>query len=407
MPRVLFIGLVWPEPTSSAAGWRILQLVDFFRKKKYEVHFASSAQWSEFSHPLQELGVKTHVITLNHSGFDPWIRDIHPGVVVFDRFVTEEQFGWRVRENVPGALTVLDTEDLHFVRKARETAYKKNKVVDYYTEEAKRELASILRCDLSLIISEWEMNLLTTTFAIPSSLLHYLPFLQEKLSEATIAGLPGFSERRHFMFIGNFIHEPNYQAVLRLKKMIWPVLKEKLPDAELHVYGAYPTQKIWQLHQPHQRFLIKGRAADVHQIMADYKILLAPIPFGAGIKGKFVDAMQNGLPAVTHIRGSESMGNEENWPGFIADDVDDFTAKAAELYTDALLWKQKQEKGIQLYNEKYDKIYHEEQLKIVLATIKAHLNSHRNAHFIGQILQSNQLNTLKYLSKWIEEKQTK
>ena len=407
MPKVLFIGLVWPEPASSAAGWRILQLVDFFRKNKYDVHFASSAQWSEFSYPLEELGIKRHTITLNHSGFDAWIGSLKPDIVVFDRFVTEEQFGWRVRENVPEAFTVLDTEDLHFVRKARETAYKKNKEIDYFTEDAKREIASILRSDLSLIISEWEMNLLAEMFSVPLGILHYLPFLQEALSDEIIDRLPAFSERLHFMFIGNFIHEPNYQTVLQLKKVIWPVLKEKLPRAELHIYGAYPTQKIWQLHQSGERFLIKGRAANVQQIMSRYKVLLAPIPFGAGIKGKFVDAMQSGLPAITYTCGSESMGDEENWPGFITDDTDDFITKAVKLYTDTFLWEQKQKKGVQLYNEKYDKRYYEEQLKITLETIRAQLSVHRRTHFISQILQSNQHNTLKYLSKWIEEKQAK
>ena len=97
----------------------------------------------------------------------------------------EEQFGWRVAENCPSAIRILDTIDLHFLRKGREEAYKKSK---NYTDEflindfTKREIASIYRCDLSLIISEFEMKLLQDKFNINSSLILYLPFLLSPIS---------------------------------------------------------------------------------------------------------------------------------------------------------------------------------------------------------------------------------
>ena len=135
------------------------------------------------------MGVNTHSIDLNDSGFDSWIAAIDPDIVVFDRFVTEEQFSWRVRENCPSALRILDTEDLHFLRESRrlilldrETSDEgeTNDDIEPYSDIALRELASIYRSDLSLIISEAEMDLLTGTFSIPSPLLHYLPFLISK-----------------------------------------------------------------------------------------------------------------------------------------------------------------------------------------------------------------------------------
>ena len=96
-------------------------------------------------------------------------KELQPDVVVYDRFMIEEQFGWRVRENCKQAIQILDTEDLHFVRKAREKAFKKQQEVNYHTDEMIREVASILRCDLSLIISEVEMEMLQREFNIPET----------------------------------------------------------------------------------------------------------------------------------------------------------------------------------------------------------------------------------------------
>jgi histidinol phosphatase-like enzyme len=178
---VLIIGTVWPEPNSTAAGNRILQIIEQFQLQNWDVIFACSAAKSEFMIDLKALNVATETIKLNDSSFDDFVIKLNPSVVVFDRFMIEEQFGWRVAENCPSCLRILDTEDLHFVRNVRFENYKKGKIAaesDYLKSEiTKREIASIYRCDIALIISENEIELLTTTFKIDPQLLHYLPFL--------------------------------------------------------------------------------------------------------------------------------------------------------------------------------------------------------------------------------------
>ena len=124
MLKILFIGLVWPEPTSSAAGWRILHLIRLF-SNHYEVHFASAAGKSEYSFDLKSIGINEHAIQLNDSSFDKFIQQLSPSIVIFDRFMVEEQYGWRVAAQCPDTLRILDTEDLHFVRLARQEAFKK------------------------------------------------------------------------------------------------------------------------------------------------------------------------------------------------------------------------------------------------------------------------------------------
>ncbi|MEN8703866.1 MAG: glycosyltransferase, partial [Polaribacter sp.] len=130
---ILIIGAVWVEPNSSAAGSRMMQLIELFLKKNYKVVFASASQKNENALNLSTLQIEEVSIELNNTSFDLFVKDLVPSIVIFDRFMTEEQFGWRVAENCPNALRVLDTEDLHFLRKVR---YQQIKKGEGFTNEA-------------------------------------------------------------------------------------------------------------------------------------------------------------------------------------------------------------------------------------------------------------------------------
>jgi glycosyltransferase involved in cell wall biosynthesis len=402
MKHLVIIGAVWPEPTSTAAGSRMLQLISLFQKQDYEITFLCAASKSDFSFDLNQISVKTKAIQLNDSSFDAEIKSLNPDAVLFDRFMMEEQYGWRVMENCPNALRILDTEDLHFLRKAREIAFKQNRELvfeDYISDIFKREMASIYRCDLTLLISEYEMQLATETFKIDATLLYYLPFLSEEIQ----TNIPSFEERNHFVSIGNFLHEPNWQTVLNLKKY-WKSIKKQLPEAELHVYGAYVSEKAKQLHNEKEGFLIKGRAESVADVYSKAKVLLAPIPYGAGLKGKLFEAMQLGLPSITTKMGAEAMNGNLDWNGFITTDEADFIEKAIELYTNKNVWETAQKKGYEIIEKRFKKELYETDFMNQVENLQENLNSHRNQNFLGQILQHQSLQSTKYMSKWIEAK---
>ncbi|WP_312555580.1 glycosyltransferase [Empedobacter brevis] len=407
MKKLLIIGQVWPEPTSSAAGTRMIQLIDCFRKAEFEITFACAASKSDFSFELNSKGVNEVEIQLNDESFNGFVRELNPEIVVFDRFMIEEQYGWRVSKECPDALKILDTEDLHFLRNARQEATKKgidfsNKLL--FSDLAKREIASILRCDLSLIISKKEIEILQNQFKIDEKIVYYLPFLEDEISEEKMNSWKKFDEREHFMFIGNFIHEPNFNCVQILKKDIWPVLRKKLPKAELHIYGAYPTQKVLQLNNATERFFVKGRAENAQETMSNYKLLLAPIKFGAGVKGKFVDAMQTGTPSMTTSVGAEAMKENLSWNGFVEDDVENFINKAILLYNNEKEWQIAQKNGIKILNKNYDKTKFEAELLEKIKYVEDNLIQHRNQNFIGQVLQHHFNQSTKYMSLWIEQK---
>lgn len=406
MKHLVIIGTVWPEPTSTAAGTRLLQIIEVFQKQDYSITFLSSASKGENSFDLESIGIPTKSIALNDASFDVLIYQLNPTVVLFDRFMMEEQYGWRVQENCKNALLILDTEDLHFLRKAREIAFKQNKGLafeDYISDTFKREIASIYRCDLSLIISEYEMQLLSKTFKVDACLLHYLPFLVQPITINELKSFPKFSERKHFVSIGNFLHEPNWQTVLQLKQL-WKSIKKALPEAELHIYGAYVSEKVKQLHNDKEGFLIKGRAESVTKTFNAAKVLLAPIPYGAGLKGKLLESMQLGLPNVTTTIGAEAMRGTLNWNGFITNSNEEFMEKAIILYSNETIWNASQKNGMELVNQRFKKDLFEAAFIVKITDLLTNLKSHRSKNFMGQILQHQSLQSTKYMSKWIESK---
>jgi glycosyltransferase involved in cell wall biosynthesis len=403
MNKLLIISSVWVEPNSSAAGSRMLQLIRYFLSQNYSIEYASTATDSAFCFDLAGLGITTQFIQLNDSSLDDYLQKMNPNLVLFDRFMVEEQFGWRVSNALPNAVKILDTEDLHCLRKARQESIKKNTLfdtLDFNSDIAKREIASIFRCDLSLMVSDYEMHLLETVFQVPKTILFYLPIWIENFASQK----QDFHTNLDFVFIGNFYHEPNWDSVLILKNEIWPKLKELLPNAKLNIYGAYPTQKVHQLHNPKERFLIHGRAESAEEVIRSARVLLAPIRFGAGIKGKLLECMEYGTPSVTTSIGAEAMCDNLPWNGFVENEYSDFISKAVLLYSNQEVWEQAVENGYKIIQQKFMFSIYKSKFLDVLKELQTNLESHRKANFIGQMLQFHTLRSTEFMSRWIEEK---
>lgn len=410
MIKVLVIGYVWPEPNSSAAGSRMMQLIEFFQAQNWKVTFSSPAAESEHRFPFESLGVTKENIKVNSDCFDKYINSLKPDIVLFDRFIMEEQFGWRVEKTCASAIRLLETVDLHCLREARHTALKQQRIYtrqDLFSEIAQREIASILRCDLSLMISDYEMKLLTEEFNIDASLLLHLPFMLDALNTSDIKALPDFDKRKNFISIGNFRHAPNWDAVLYLKQTIWPLIHKKLPQAQMLIYGAYPPPKATQLDNPKENFRVLGWAKNAGEVIQDARILLAPLRFGAGLKGKLIDAMQYGTPSITTDIGSEGMYEELaglDWNGAIKNNPNDIADAAIKLYNDKVTWEIAQDNGIKLINSLYNKDIHSDTLLTRINRIRESLDEHRLNNFTGSMLRHHSMKSTQYMAQWIEAK---
>ena len=417
---LLVIGYVWPEPRSSAAGGHMMQLLDCFLANGWQITFASPAGDGEHKADLAALGIAEQSIALNHSSFDTFVADLQPDVVLFDRFMMEEQFGWRVEKHCPQALRLLETSDLQSLRDARQQALKEQLAAGHAddfsqllslsaselfqrmasSDSAKREIAAIYRCDLSLMISDAEIELLTQHFKLPPALLLHCPLLLD----STPQPVPSFSQREHFLSIGNFRHAPNWDAVLWLKNSNWPLIRQQLPKAQLHNYGAYTPPKASALHNATQGFHIMNWAPDALEVMRTARVCLAPLRFGAGIKGKIADALLCGTPNVTTPIGSEGMHGQLPWPGSIASSAQALADAAVRLYRDENTWQQAQTAGWTLLAARYERKDFAPLLMARIEACRRNLTEHRRDNFTGAMLRHHHHKSTQYMAQWIEAK---
>ena len=403
--KLLVLGHQWPEAGATAAGQRMLQLLRGFREAGYHITFGCAAERTPMATPLEPLGVETRSLRLNHDSFDSFLREHRFDIALFDRFMTEEQFGWRVRDQLPDCTLVLDTEDLHSLRHSREKALREGRLwkPSAWMEDPLfyRELASILRADLTLIISRDEMDLMLDHLPFLEDILCYLPF---RFPTPDLAEAPGYEEREGLVFIGNGRHRPNLDAISVLKKEIWPLLSKRLTGVTLHVYGAYLPEKILAFHRPAERFEVHGWIPDTGTVLEKHRLQLAPLRFGAGVKGKILDAIQNGLPSVSTPIGWEGILREAAAKDFQAADPEAFCRKAEALYRDPEAWRralQAQYRAAAPHfgtsMEAFIKLLQEPggQSKAPGATLKV----------LRAMLRHQAFDRVRYLSRWIEAKE--
>lgn len=401
MLHALVIGQAWPEPRSSAVGGHMMQILESFRARGWRITFASAANAAEHKADLASQGIAEQLIDEH---FEHFIAELVPDIVLFDRFAMEEQFGPSVQKHCPNALRVLETSDLQSLREARHQLLRRRLIEgldpnDFRalfntsgpelfrqmapTDLAQRELAAIYRCDLSLIISDVETDLLVNGFGVPDYLLHWCPLMLDPTAQT----LRPFAEREHIVIIGNFRHAPNWDAVLWMKHNLWPMIRRRLPEAQLHIHGAYATPKALALHNPEEGFHLLGWAEDALQVMGNARLCLAPLRFGAGIKGKLADAMLCGTPSVTTPIGAEAMHGALPWPGAIAGTAEALAQACVRLYSDEAAWQQAQAACAPLLKTRYDRNRHAAALTERIEHSLAHLDEQRLYNFTGAMLR--------------------
>jgi len=408
--KILAICHQWPNPNTTAAAIHFIDLLRFFKERFGAViHGVSIAKKIDahdhldpFLNTITQLGLNDTTFQdylLRNSGFD---------IVLFDRFITYEQFAWQVTDHIPKALKILDTEDLHFLRKDRQkkqrsTTNSNDTKEIPISELAKRELACIFKADLSLIISKFEYQLLINEYQVPKEQLLYLPLLSNN-NDFCVENLPKYDARKDLIFVGNFLHDPNADAVMLLKKHIWPKLSKKMPNVSLHIYGAYPKPHHLGLTQKKDRFFVHGFVEDINEKVRNARLMIAPISFGAGQKGKLLTAMENGTPSVTTSLGAEAMQFGRSWPGAISDNWQDFITKTQVLYNFKEQWQLAQSHISPLLEAHFNKQTYYDIFKRSIDILLLDIDSHRSKNVVGAILEYHAYKSSKYMSLWIKEK---
>ncbi|MFN2597876.1 MAG: glycosyltransferase [Pyrinomonadaceae bacterium] len=242
-----------------------------------------------------------------------------------------EAFIPAIRRAAPGVKIVFDMVDVHFIRLEREAAVTGD--ARAASEAARyRELEARLARASDLVWCNSEDDRRAMEQLAPGARFEVIPTIHTPRAR----GL-AFDARRDLLFLGNFAHRPNRDAVHFFVGEILPLVRESLPDARLHVVGDNVPPEIAALAAPDVRVL--GYVPDIEPLFASARVMVAPLRFGAGVKGKIGDALAHGLPVVTTAIGAEGMGFTNGVEALIADGARAFADATLRAYTDAALWR--------------------------------------------------------------------
>lgn len=207
--------------------------------------------------------------------------------------------------------------------------------------------------------------------------------------------------------IGSFLHQPNWDAVQFCRHEIWPLIRAQLPEARLDVFGSYTPEKAKQLHNEKIGFHIRGRAENAIETLSRYRLNLAPLRFGAGLKGKLADAFLAGTPSIASPIATEGMLGTLEWGSSVSIDPRQFADTAINTYTEEPAWLHAQACGYRIARERFSESHWLAKLPEILEQAYRDRHTNRQSNFLGKLLNHHQHRSTEFMSRWIEAKQKK
>jgi GT2 family glycosyltransferase len=340
--RILVIDATTPQPDQDSGSVRLMNIFRLLRDRGDAVtFFADNRAFVEgYSEPLQQLGVEV----LWH----PWLSDpvgwFEQNARRFDAFFVSRHYVASiylplVRQHAPRARFIFDTVDLHYLREQRAAALSGREDLAAIAAETRgKELRLIAGSDVSVVVSPVEQELLARE--APGAFVEVLSNVHEVFGRRRT-----FAERKDVMFIGGFQHPPNIDAAEWFVREIWPLVRSELPELRFHLIGSKATDEVRALGVA-EGVVFHGFVEDIEPFLDGCRLSLAPLRYGAGVKGKVNMSMSYGLPVIGTTVATEGMFVRPGLDVLVADEPAEFAARLVEAYRDESLWTQLSDNGL-------------------------------------------------------------
>lgn len=335
-------------PDQDAGSLRMLSLLLILQELGLQVTFIPEnlLRVSPYTERMQELGIEClHFPFL--PGFDTFFAEHGKefDVIVLSRAHVAAEMLPLCRKHSPNTPVIFDTVDLHFLRGHREA--------ELTQDEAKRKRAAemeSLELDLGsasnavVVVSTEEKKILEKK--LPGHRVALISMIHDVQSET----LP-YDSRRDCLFVGGFEHTPNVDAMLWFSSEIMPLVLDQLPQAKLHIIGSKIPESIRQLASEH--IITHGYVEDIEPFLRSCLLSVAPLRYGAGVKGKITQSMSWGLPVVSTSVGAEGMHLEHEKNVLVADKAAIFARHIVRLHRDPELWQRLSQNGLRTIEEHF------------------------------------------------------
>ena len=339
--RVLIVDACTPMPDHDSGSLRMVNLIRLLRELGYAVSFLPDNRLHDghYTEALQALGVEA----LYHPFVaDPiaWMRERgrELAAIVLSRHYIAANYVGLARLYAPQARLIFDTVDLHYLREQRAGQLDgKPELAQQAARTQAQEFKLMRECDVSLVVSSVEKELLARE--LPQVHIEIVSNVHEVYGRRR-----EFDARRDIVFVGGFQHPPNTDAVLWFVREVFARVRAALPDVVFHVIGSKAPPQILEL--AHDGVIVHGFVDDIAPYMDGCRLSVAPLRYGAGVKGKVNMAMSYGLPVVATSAAVEGMHVRTNEDVMVADSATDFAAAILRAYDDAALWKKLSDNGL-------------------------------------------------------------
>jgi polysaccharide pyruvyl transferase WcaK-like protein/glycosyltransferase involved in cell wall biosynthesis len=341
--RVLYVDGCAPQPDRDSASVRLVSILCLLRRIGCAVAFhALDMSYSETRdgwmedegievlRPPAVWGGLTQILTTRGRDFD---------LIFISRFNLAQPYITLLRHFAPDARFIVDTVDLHFLRERRMAELTGDpESIRHAALTQAQELGVIRAADCTLVVSEYEKQLLA--YEAPGAQAQILSNIHDVRGRRT-----GFDDRRDLFFVGGFAHAPNVDAVCWYAAEVWPRVRRELPDVVTYLVGSNVPDSVRELAG--DGIVVVGHAPDLTPYLDGCRASVAPLRFGAGVKGKIGTAQGSGVPVIATTRAAESMYLESGRNAMIADTAQDFADAIVRVYGDRELWTAISDEGME------------------------------------------------------------
>lgn len=342
-PRVLIFDACTPTPNQDSGSLRMMNLMKIFNDLGYQVSFVpeNMAHFENYTKDLQRIGVEC-VYAPKYSTALEYLKTKgkYFQTIILSRYYVAEPLMPMIRSYCPQAQIWFDTVDLHYLRETRMAELDNDKTaIKSATQTKLKELGVAKNCDLTLVVSPYEQQVLAAEE--PDLDVAVLSNIHE-----IYGGHKGFADSQDIMFIGGYQHTPNVDGLLWFVNDILPLILAEITDLKLHIIGSKAPQQVIDLGR-HPNIEFHGFVEDIEPMMQNTRIAVAPLRFGAGVKGKVNMSMSYGQPVVGTKVAVEGMYTRQGHDVLMADQATDFAAAVIQLYQDRKLWEQISKGGLE------------------------------------------------------------
>lgn len=341
--NVLVIDGYTPKPDRDAGSVRMLELIKLLLEEGCSLSFFTEnlAHDGPYSHALQQLGVEVW----SRPWADNVARWLSKYAGTLDAIIVSRHFVLApvlplLRKYAPQAQIVFDTVDLHFLREQREAENAKNPArILSSAQTRKTELKLIENCDVTWVVSPYEKSLLAEL--VPKAHVEIVSTIHPVYPDTN-----GMKGRQDLIFVGSYRHSPNVDAAHWLAEEIFPLILRQRPDIRLHLVGGDASDAMRALGQ-RPGIVFHGHVPDLEALLDQTRVNLAPLRFGAGVKGKINQSLARGLPMVVTSCAAEGMYLSDGENALIADTPEQFAHAVLRLYEELPLWQQLRAGGLE------------------------------------------------------------